>query len=93
MHLVGEMAEHQMAPRGQHIHQLAHQRIRLLVLDEVQDRHQQQGDRLVEVEGLGGLFEDVGRAAQVGVDVVGTALGLLVSRARACARTTGSLST
>lgn len=63
------------AADGQRVEQPAHQRIRLAVLDEVQDRDQAQRDRLVEVQRLGGLFEDAGRVPQIGVDVVRTPLG------------------
>jgi hypothetical protein len=47
----------------------------------VQDGDQQDGDRAGEVEGASRGLEDGVGVAQVGLDVVGLALGLLVSRA------------
>jgi hypothetical protein len=41
----------------------------------VQDGDQAERDRPVEVQGLGGLFQDAGRIPQIGVDVVRTPLG------------------
>jgi hypothetical protein len=59
----------------------------------VQDAQQHQRGRLGEVEGPRRLSEDRLRVAQVAVDVVASAFGVLVSSARACASTSGSLST
>lgn len=73
--VLGEVAEDEPASGRQRVDELAHDRVGLRVLDEVQDRHEFECDRPVEVEGLCGLFEDLRGLLQVGVDVVREALG------------------
>ena len=67
----------------------------IVVRDEVQDPEDRQRDRLRQIEGLPQprVTKNLVRVAQVGVDVGGGALGVLVSRARAWVSTIGSLST
>jgi hypothetical protein len=57
------------------VHQPGHDRPRLvLVLDSLQDSQQHDRDRLREVQDAGGLLQDRGRGAQIGVDVDGRTL-------------------
>jgi hypothetical protein len=72
----GRVADHHIAARRQRADQLADQLVGLLViLDQVQDRGQDDRDRAAEVEGPGRLGQDRERLAQVGFDEVGSALG------------------
>jgi len=68
--------------------------MRLVVVEHVpQHAEHRDRDRLAEVQRVGGAGGDGFRIMHVCVDVVGDPSGVLVSRARACASTRGSLST
>jgi len=72
----GRVADHHVAARRQRADQLADELIRLLVvLDQVQDRGQDDRDRAAEVKRPGRLGQDRERLAQIGLDKVGSALG------------------
>ena len=70
------MADHHVAARRQRAGQLADELIGLLVvLDQVQDRGQDDRGRAAEVKRPGRLGQDRERLAQIGLDKVGSALG------------------
>lgn len=88
------VGQRQVTAGWQGIQQPLHDRARLVVVSDVpEDPDQEEPDGLAEVKGPGGRTQDRCRVTQVGVDVVGRALRVLVSRARAGASTSGSLST
>ena len=72
----GRVTDHHVAARRQRADQLADQMVGLvLVLDQVQDRGQDDRDRAAEVERPDRSGQDRERLAQVGLDEVGSALG------------------
>jgi len=69
------MGEHQVAARGERVHQPGHDLPRILgVRDQVQDDQHHQRDRLAQVQGAASGFEYDVRFAQIRVEVGGGAL-------------------
>jgi hypothetical protein len=68
--------------------------VRVVGVRDVLQRHQEeQRDRLGQVQRLGRAGQDLLGVVQVGAEIGRLPLGVLVSSARAWARTIGSLST
>jgi len=72
---VRRVSDRQIAAGGGGIQQLLHDRVRIVVIEDVpQDSQHRDRDRLREVQRLGGSLQDLVGVARVGIDVVGDAL-------------------